>query len=237
LVALPVLIPLGIFLRIFSLTRKLGSTLIAIGISLYIFFPISILILKGIVNTEYYPVSLPQKPVFHSCGINYDPGSLIRPFLGPDFTCNEGHMKWCVNCNRLFGRLLRLFPFLKIVCYFLTILLWLIYLAIAIIKIIFWMAWVQVACIDPTGSIAGFFGIGGGGIMQLVTIKKTLSFTKSFGADLGDYVLDAIAYISSLVIPIVISPVITFIILITGIRSVSAAIGGEITILGISGLI
>jgi hypothetical protein len=218
-VALPLLLPLGLFLRTFTLTRKLGSTLIAMGVSLYIFFPISILILQQIVSSPYITVPNQPKLVF-KCAVNVDPGDLITPLLGPDFSCKTGHMKWCVNCKKLFGKFASLF---KIICWLLTIIFWIIYLAIALFKLLHFILAAQVC----GGSIVP-------GLAGLVTILARMD---DLGSDIGSYVLDMIPYVGAIAIPIIISPVITFIILITGIRSVSAAIGGEITILGISGLI
>lgn len=52
-IAIPVLIPFGLFLSIFSITRKMGRTLMAFGVGLYVFVPASILISQAMFNSAY----------------------------------------------------------------------------------------------------------------------------------------------------------------------------------------
>jgi hypothetical protein len=54
---------------------------------------------------------------------------------------------------------------------------------------------------------------------------------------LGDVVMDYTPYVMQFIVPIILMPVIIFIIVITAMRSISPAIGGEIQILGVTELI
>ncbi|MEM2974429.1 MAG: hypothetical protein QW112_02280 [Candidatus Micrarchaeia archaeon] len=231
-IALPVLVPFGIFLRCFTLTRKLGSTLIAIGVCLYIFLPMSILIMKGIVNTEFYPTTLPSKPKgLHLCGVDYDPGSLIEPFFGPDINCDRA--TYCLRCDSAPWDLLG--GILKPLCRLLNLILWVFYLVLSLVLVIIWGVVTQLSCTGiGAGTIAAQIL---GGQQMLFTLPAVMNGTELLGNEVGNYTLDLTSYTASVVVPIVISPVITFIIIITAIRSVSAAIGGEVQILGISGMI
>ncbi|MCS7109529.1 MAG: hypothetical protein NZ903_01900, partial [Candidatus Micrarchaeota archaeon] len=60
-IAIPFLVPFGMFLSMFPITRKMGRTIIATGIGLYIFVPLSILICELMYNSAYKdPSYLPQ---------------------------------------------------------------------------------------------------------------------------------------------------------------------------------
>jgi len=53
--AIPVCIPLGVLLCSFAMSRKLGRTMIALGIVLYFFFPVSIVLTQRMYDTAYKP--------------------------------------------------------------------------------------------------------------------------------------------------------------------------------------
>jgi hypothetical protein len=52
-VAIPLMLPLGLFFSIFSVTRKMGRTLMAFGVGLYLFLPASVLIAKTMYDSAY----------------------------------------------------------------------------------------------------------------------------------------------------------------------------------------
>jgi hypothetical protein len=54
-IAIPVVIPLGLFLSMFTFSRKMGRTLIAFGVGLYIFVPLSILISQIMYDSAFKP--------------------------------------------------------------------------------------------------------------------------------------------------------------------------------------
>jgi len=51
--AIPVCIPLGVLLCSFTMSRKLGRTLIAMGVVLYFFFPVSMVLTQRMYDTAY----------------------------------------------------------------------------------------------------------------------------------------------------------------------------------------
>ena len=57
--AIPLMLPLGLFLSVFSITRKMGRTLIAFGVGLYLFLPASILISKSMYESAYKSDPIP----------------------------------------------------------------------------------------------------------------------------------------------------------------------------------
>ncbi|MEM4134228.1 MAG: hypothetical protein QXO35_02585 [Candidatus Micrarchaeia archaeon] len=56
-IAIPFLIPFGLFLSIFAFTRKMGRTIIAFGVGLYLFVPLSIIIAQTMYDSAFKPNS------------------------------------------------------------------------------------------------------------------------------------------------------------------------------------
>jgi hypothetical protein len=97
---LPVLLPLGILLRAFTFTRKMGSTIIAIAVCLYFFFPAAMLICDQMykASPKYDPPEL-QNPKILNIEL-HDPSSMMAPFFGPGAyfaKCNTGDW-WYFVC-------------------------------------------------------------------------------------------------------------------------------------------
>lgn len=65
-IAIPFLVPFGLFLSMFAFTRKMGRTIIAFGVGLYLFVPLSIIIAQTMYdsafksNTSIPPISRPS---------------------------------------------------------------------------------------------------------------------------------------------------------------------------------
>jgi len=60
-IAIPVMLPLGVFLSAFTLTRKMGRTLIAFGVGLYLFVPASVLMAQFMTESVYAPGRTPSQ--------------------------------------------------------------------------------------------------------------------------------------------------------------------------------
>ncbi|VVB73408.1 Uncharacterised protein [uncultured archaeon] len=60
-VAIPLMVPLGLFFSVFSVTRKMGRTLMAFGVGLYLFLPASVLIAKSMYDSAYKPGTNPPE--------------------------------------------------------------------------------------------------------------------------------------------------------------------------------
>jgi hypothetical protein len=57
--AIPVCLPLGVLLSSFAMSRKLGRTMIALGVVLYFFFPVSIVLTQRMYDSTYKPGKSP----------------------------------------------------------------------------------------------------------------------------------------------------------------------------------
>ncbi|MCX6777343.1 MAG: hypothetical protein NT157_00475, partial [Candidatus Micrarchaeota archaeon] len=108
---LRILLPIGIFLRCFTLTRKIGATLMALAIGLYVVYPLTL-----IMNAEIY-ASVPRLPQ-----VEYNKNFPIKDFdvspwmgvaMGPDFKkyCQHWY-DWVAFCW-LRAILIWIFAFIK----------------------------------------------------------------------------------------------------------------------------
>jgi len=97
---IPVLLPLGILMRAFTFTRKMGSTIIAIAVCLYFFFPAAVLICDQMykASPKFDPPEL-QNPKILGIELG-DPSNIMKPFFGPGEyfnQCNSGDL-WYFIC-------------------------------------------------------------------------------------------------------------------------------------------
>ena len=250
--ALPVLIPLGVFLCCFAVTRKMGRTLIAFGIGLYFFFPASMMISQMMFNSAY----------------SNNENSYIPPIEEPSlrFFGEAGSAIFAANYGRMFMTLLMLFPRILgpipwpfvgicpgvaapcgpfyIACYigcfigqfFVT---WPItadimeYFGLPIAYGIVDATWLSAG--DVPGALLGQLPIPGVG--NYAGYQAQAYADKYAAGALTDIVLSYTPYVLQYAIPAMLMPVVVFVVVITAIRAISPAIGGEVQILGVSELI
>jgi hypothetical protein len=188
--AFRILLPIAIFLRCFTFTRKLGATLIAIAIGAYIVYPITL-----VMNANVY-ASVPKIPFseYHSDKFPIDSlevGSWTDVFMGPNFG------KYCKHWYD-----------------------WL------------WFCWL-VAIIDwVVDFIKAIFD-------ALLFMTQMLTIVVRFGpsaiaADAFEYYASIVPWAIQPVTAAFLFPIIDIIIVVTAIRSLSEAIGGESRITGLA---
>lgn len=220
--AIPVLMPLGVFMRCFSITRKMGSTMIAMAVGLYFFFPASIFI-----SQKMYEAVTPKvhKPDLNSimCQnapafclqfiVGGDPLSMLSFMNFPDLSWGACLADWGVGCV-----LYPLWVFLKLV--------W--WAIMAIIGIIRFMSYVATA-LAPGG--ATLFGGPFAGFLTIYYLNSQISVA------LTEVMLAYTPYVLINAVPVILMPFISLIVVVTAMRAISPAIGGEVQILGVSELI
>ncbi len=185
-----VFLPVGIVLRCFSLTRRMGSTIMAFAVGLYVVYPLTLVMNDWI----YYQGSVGRLEAGTVEGdfpfTASDMMDFISPFFGPDFAACSG-LGWPA----------------KIFCWIFEILFWAFKVVISLIMLI---------------------------VMQMVALYYVFAsgpgdFTASF---LDQYLVIIPVAVQSM-IPAFAFPVLDLIIVITAIRSLSPAIGGEIRVFGL----
>ncbi|GEM_PF-1352835 len=81
----PVLLPVGLFLRSFHVTRGAGALLIAIAAAFYFMYPVGVLVTKGMADMVDYPD--PDIPHFEAPDPT-EAGEILGVDLPPDVDCN-----------------------------------------------------------------------------------------------------------------------------------------------------
>jgi hypothetical protein len=185
-----VALPLAIFLRCFTFTRKIGATLMAIAIGAYIVYPITL-----VMNAQIYASveKIPQSE-YHSSAFpldTFDMGPWMELFLGPNFG------KWCKHWYDWLW-----------MCWLFAILEWVVKFVIAIFEA---MAFIMVVIAQ---------------VMRLGVAEVT--------ASAFDYYVNMIPWAMQPITAAFLFPVLDLIVVITAIRSISEAIGGESRITGLA---
>lgn len=187
--ALTVMLPAGIVLRCFTLTRRLGATLMAIAVGLYVFYPLS-LAWNGMI---YGNVERPN-----AGGVSFmsiinnivDPTPFLEIFGGPPFR------RFCVHWYDW------------VWCWWYAIIWWIINMVIAFIQLTIALAMLYLVGLATTP-------IGGIGVIAY------------------DYFVGLIPSMMRTMAGAFLFPLIDLIIVVTAIRSISPAIGGETRITGL----
>jgi hypothetical protein len=298
-VAIPVMIPFGLFLSIFSITRKMGRTLIAFGVGLYVFLPLSILISESMYNSAYKvntdPPMIPKSPEAYNFAsdlqilqaaeieANIIGGAIMMSAatVGPAITapaCATGGVLTSATCG-VFAPICA--PIFAIICSFIRGLadippvtglgVQIFSVSVATVKIIA-LQGILHASIPPEvyaeivsplilaipataslvlwpltiiGAMTPNLMITLGTITNIVAapISGISGFLANYylsaplATKLTNITLDYTPYVLQYAVPIMLIPIIVIFVLITGIRSISPMIGGEVQILGVSELI
>ncbi|MEM3369415.1 MAG: hypothetical protein QXE90_00985 [Candidatus Micrarchaeia archaeon] len=297
-IALPVLIPFGLFLNFFTITRKMGRTLIAFGIGLYIFVPLSIIIFQTMYNSAFQPnTAIPHinKPGKVDVFVNTIKWYAIVDFLGHlaigviSGILNVGtqgpfsYIPFCITSGVSYSSICGIFapvcaPIFILIC--------------DVIKALFnepasidlmekveagfnairitWISTITGTNVAPyigTISLPSIVAIPGlleqaievvssppvtpafatlisnyvSAIAQSISNIALLGAYVALNKDLAPYIVDMmlnyLPYILQYVVPFIFLPFIILIVVVTGIRSISPAIGGEVQILGVAELV
>lgn len=218
-----IFLPLGIMLRTFSITRRLGATLMAVSIGLYVLYPASLcmnaVLFYGLMDNGVIP---PFEPDTESTIMNL--GGLvdleymeliITPFFGPNFepcysfddpqyseiteavitaTCAMFPGPWCVLIAMAW-------------CFIYVLVRWVIEFIIAIVLMVVFVLTAYITLLTQ----------GPGEVVQSM-LKMSVSY---------------LPVLLQAAIPAFLLPIFDFVIIITGIRSLSVALGGETRIFGL----
>jgi len=303
-IALPILLPLGVLLRAFSVTRKFGSTLIAVAFCLYFFFPLSVVMSKVLYDSvpkipapsasimglplQILDTFNPNYRVSHQTGLpGVDtildilgtaldwlggrlspqisvggvqvPVRLLSPDPTPPFTpfmqtgINPSSVMLGANGNIFSQNGITAGNFYGFTCYPIL-------LASKVTALSPWTAWLTPILISAWGYCipVQFVHISADAIFQFkdivpfiaqflgteivkyfepitaffMTLRQNDIVTQDVVNLIADFIPHAVSYSA----PIVIMPIIILIVVVTSIRSISPAIGGEAQILGVSEL-
>ena len=259
-VALPVLVPLGVFMSIFTITRKMGRTLIAIGICLYFFFPASVLISKMMYDGVYKPGTIPpeiQSPTsvneFKSFALIQLSAQIVLMGAGvallyPLITGVPPYQATCPAEAAIIAAPCTLAYVACYIAYLMTCTFFIKpFITWPMITFINYIIYTTATVFTKFATIASQVPAGPAAIIAATAPVPGLSgigsFTASFYINkyvaemLANVTLDYTPYIIQYAVPITLIPVIMFVIVITAMRSISPAIGGEVQILGVSELI
>jgi hypothetical protein len=299
MIAIPVVIPLGLLLSMFTFSRKMGRTLIAFGVGLYIFVPLSIIIASTMYNSAFKDNT--SVPHINAPSDKLDVNSFANKILAINYTDFLLHVvisaygiivagNWAVLAACVVGSValsticLLAAPvcaavFTMICSQFIggfsdtplgvdTI--DLLNHAATIVKISLLADVLDVSSeeLKPLGT--EIFGLGIAASIsteifhllapnalnfnyftalwnvianlknyELTTLEASLMavLNKALATRLTDITLAYTPYIMQYTVPVMLIPFIMIFIVITGIRSLSPAIGGEVQILGVSELI
>ncbi len=184
------LLPVAIFLRCFTLTRKLGATLMAVAIGVYIVYPMTL-----VMNAQIY-ASVPKIPQeeYNSSLLplnDFNIGAWAELFMGPNFG------KWCAHWYDWLW-----------MCWLFAILEW----VINFIKALF----LAIAFIIK--------------VMVIVMRHGTAEVTAAG----FDYYASMMPWAMQPVAAAFLFPILDIIIVITAIRSLSEAMGGDVRITGLA---
>lgn len=293
-IAIPVAIPLGLFLSIFSFTRKMGRTLIAFGVGLYLFVPMSILIGQTMYDSAYkadtaipnigkphdvdkfisgilaaklseillnisvmtlamlgtvsfaIPCVLGGAAASVLCGIAAPAcavafattcGTITAPLFhlptGLDQTATLSTIITAITTSMI-GNTLGV----DISGYIPMVSLPAIHSIVGLSTMFPWiMSIIGVLAPNPiliaTGIISSLLNI----VSEMALFMANVTLNKALAIKLTEITMDYTPYVLQYAVPVMLIPFIMIVIVITGIRSLSPAIGGEVQILGVSELI
>ena len=302
-IAIPVMIPFGLFLSVFSITRKMGRTLIAFGIGLYIFVPASILIAQTMYDSAYKtgidPPEITKPPLAtqlsqtliaiqvnqlltalygsvvlipHVAGdLAYVPvcatgGGILSLICAPGgpaavFTCATAFSSMCsgvispifhqpiakVLASDLFKSLIVIYKLNALSNLFGADIPGELMIGVSapapiasagIVANYVWPATgIGVLAPNPFLMIANMINMGLAPIAGLSEFKAHLYLEPAVASKLTDVLLEFTPYVLQYAVPVMLIPVIVILMVITGIRSISPMIGGEVQILGVSELV
>jgi hypothetical protein len=259
-VAIPVMLPLGVFLSAFTLTRKMGRTLIAFGIGLYLFVPTSVLMVKYMADSVYKAGKVPSEilePSGAGLGSQLMAYGLSNAFLTSvlsvaikSFQAN-GALNYQVMCAPVCALVaascLIMYPACFAACFFpcfFVIQPFVVY-PIGDTLAMYLLAIVQNTM--PIAMLSGFLGVPEAGALSAVAalpgvtgnLAKIVAYyylERGLSDKLIDVALDYTPYTMQLAVPFILLPLIVFLVTITAVRSISPAIGGEVQVLGIAEL-
>ena len=310
MIAIPVVIPLGLLLSMFAFSRKMGRTLIAFGVGLYIFVPLSIIIAQTMYDSAFKPNTAVPQIERPSGGNDIDTFSnrllglniadfLIHLVLGAAAVSVKGGLAFVPACatgasilssicfvgapacavvftaicslfagfsdtgqvSDTISTLLTVVDFisLQMLSHFLNVaisdqivtifpyissiialtLVGIISLALVGItsSLIFHIIPSNVLTINYLITILNTFIKEGAYFLSLIGASFYLELNRALAIKLTDITLAYTPYIMQYAVPVMLIPFIMIFLVITGIRSLSPAIGGEVQILGVSELI
>jgi hypothetical protein len=293
------MIPFGLFLSVFSISRKMGRTLIAFGIGLYIFVPASIIIAQTMYDSAYktgidppainHPtlatrlsqslisiqvnelliatagarVLTPQLtgptaytvpcatgagilsavcgPGAAGCAIAF--ASMCSGFISPMFhqpnaqDLSQDVFKSMITTYKIYA-LSNLFDANVPGGLPLTTAAPLVPAAAGLLSNYAWPATGPGNLApNPTLIIADYVNLGLAPLAGLADFKAHLYLEQAVANKLTDVLLQFTPYVLQYAVPIMLLPIIIILVVITGIRSISPMIGGEVQILGVSELV
>ena len=300
MIAIPVAVPLGLLLSMFAFSRKMGRTLIAFGVGLYIFVPLSIIIASTMYNSAFKAdTSIPhiERP---SGGNNVDTFAdrllalnfadfIIHLAIGiAGVVINKGYLVFIPACSVGATSLSSICGLAAPVCAVAFTVICSLFgsfsdtgqtadiidklLLVATVLKIETLSYIlgvpisgQMEAIIPvivslslTGTVSALIfhiipsnvlttnyllpilnQLMNFGTYELSVIQFSLyaELNKALATKLSNIILAYTPYIMQYAVPVMLIPFIMIFIVITGIRSLSSAIGGEVQILGVSELI
>jgi hypothetical protein len=296
-VAIPILVPFGLFLSMFTISRKMGRTLIAMGVGLYIFLPLSIIISERMYNSAYkgntYPPTIdkPSEATALQTMLLVNFGAkLAMVFAAPVFmpSLSLGGIKYLSSCTSGGGLQSATcgiaapicWPIFTLICSIISqpivnmpqdidlsmsrysnvmtiielatlnsaldanlnmaqMLAPALPIVISAIGSIADLVWPLIQPLTPNApEMASRIATAIADIpAKIVVFGAYVDLGKALAVKLTDITLDYIPYILQYILPVLLMPIIMLIVVITGIRSISPAIGGEIQILGLGDLV
>jgi len=264
-VSLPIILPLGILMRSFSITRKFGGTLIAIAFCLYFFFPLSIAMTK-VVYDSVPKVSEPKVDIL-SIPLDamnaFDPNyrvhgiDIVAPFspfiqaginLPNVMQGAQGNLKSQITQSITSGNVYGFYCYpIKLSADLLALTPFTAPLSAA--ARVAWIACQPVQFVHIVNDaveqfkniwqfIAGYLGtqIAAEAVSPVALFVLTLKTNDMATQNVVDLIAAYVPYAVSYSAPIILMPIIILIIVVTSIRSISPAIGGEAQVLGVSEL-
>ncbi|MEM3706669.1 MAG: hypothetical protein QXS88_02730 [Candidatus Bilamarchaeaceae archaeon] len=232
-VTMPMLIPISFSLRAFPLTRSIGNTLIAICIGLVIFFPLSVILVAQLNNIVGVPTpEIPKNELSDLVG--GEPGWLMKVGIAVATSglgeAKEGGLASsllspvCKNMVTRFVFNVGEYPFGLVVC---------LPFLIAIVTAPFYPTCVEITANIIYPALAALASLGLAALIMVVdhfTLnfdpEKAFNIIYVFLRDVN--ILVVISYVNVLLIGLI---------TISGIRSISATLGGELYLPGVEKLI
>ena len=262
-IAIPVLIPLGMLLGAFTTTRKMGRTLIAFGVGLYLFVPASIIIGNKMFESAYHgsassPPEIPKPAIVskftkdvmaQSVAMTALRTTVVMALLPKKIGLLPYQLMCIPECALIAVPCAIMYPACYVMCFqmcFFVVTPLIIYPNLVTIgeygaNVIMSVDKLTLLGVldyneDPIAYIyaaaAGAPVVGG-----VASFLTQYYLDRALAAKLTDVTLDYTPYILQYSIPMMLIPFIMILVVITAIRSLSPAIGGEVQILGVSELV
>jgi len=202
-------------LSCFVLTRKVGRTMIALGLVLYIFVSVSFMVTKEMYNF----VPKVSRPTSKLSGASMgDPSEILEPWLGP---FSDEYVKKCFNCLTSGSSLSKAKCAVKLpFCIITNLIKWIRDLILSIKELF------EVLATVVGSSLATMYA----GPLGLEASKVA---DRSIVADAADLYSDSIPWIMCYAVPMFLFPVILFAIVATAGKAIAQAIGGEVDMVSV----